>query len=106
MKAVSLFAYSRRARAESRQHTLRIAANLIVPESSDAPSVPLEPSRPPRVIVIVAMLPTVSFDHQAVLQANEIDDEGANRTFGVGICSPLSDGRAAAPTADARHQSW
>ncbi len=58
-------------------HTIQIFQNIIVPESQNAKSFFSQPAITVCVVrKLIAMLPTIDFDDQTFLEANEIHDEG------------------------------
>jgi hypothetical protein len=49
--------------------------NFIIPEPGNPPTAPLEPRRASLVVSILGVLSAIGLDDQAMLEANEIDDE-------------------------------
>jgi hypothetical protein len=57
-----------------------ITQHLVVPESQDAESLSLQPCCSRAVLLSsVAMLPAIDLDDEPSIEADEIDDVGANR---------------------------
>jgi hypothetical protein len=53
----------------------------VVPKPRDRKAIRTKPGVAPDVVATVGMLETVAFDDEAMLEADEIDDVGANRNL-------------------------
>ena len=60
------------------QHIVALAQDFMVPESRDSKALLTEPLIPPRVMETFAVLRTVAFDDESMLEANEVRNVGAN----------------------------
>ena len=58
-----------------------IGENVIVPESNDATAAILQPSRAVLIVLIFVVLPTVCFDAELMFEADEIQNEWAERVL-------------------------
>jgi hypothetical protein len=63
------------------QHAIAIAQHIGIPESKNAIPLRLKPTIAFGVAKVLGVLPTIDFDDQTPLVANEVDDETSDRNL-------------------------
>ena len=57
-------------------HPFGVGENVVVPEPKNTPAPAFEPRSSFRVVHAIGMLPAIGFDHQSMLDAGKVDNEG------------------------------
>ena len=71
---------------DGRENTLGLLQHLVVPEAEDCVAFALQPGSSPRVS-FSSVLPTVDFDDELPVEADEIDDVRTDRVLPPDLCA-------------------